>query len=168
MDQAERRTLVGSELHQGIVIKWNQTKKRVTEGLEALSYNTAIAAQMELLNAMRAVNCSERRIVKEMLQMLAPFAPHFAEECWERLGATTSIFDSPWPEWDEALIVEQTMEIPVQVNGKTRSRVQVPRGADESRVLAAALHDPAVAKFGDGKQPAKVIYVQDRLINLVF
>ncbi|HEY9517813.1 MAG TPA: leucine--tRNA ligase [Gemmatimonadales bacterium] len=167
VDQAERRTLVGSELHQGIVIKWNQTKKRVTEALEALSYNTAIAAQMELLNAMRAVNCSERRIVKEMLQMLAPFAPHFAEECWERLGATTSIFDSPWPVWDEALTVEQTMEIPVQVNGKTRSRVQVPRGAGESMVLAAALRDPVVEKFANGKEPVKVIYVQDRLLNLV-
>ena len=167
VDQAERRTLVGSELHQGIVIKWNQTKKRVTEALEGLSYNTAIAAQMELLNAMRAVNCSERRIVKEMLQMLAPFAPHFAEECWERLGATTSIFDSPWPVWDEALTVEQTMEIPVQVNGKTRSRVQVPRGAGESMVLAAALRDPVVEKFANGKEPVKVIYVQDRLLNLV-
>jgi leucyl-tRNA synthetase len=167
VDQAERRTLVGSELHQSIVIKWNQTKKRVTEALKALSYNTAIAAQMELLNAMRASNCSERRIVKEMLQMLAPFAPHFAEECWERLGATTSIFDSAWPAWDEALTVEQIMEIPVQVNGKTRSRVQVPRGAGESMVLAAALRDPVVAKFVNGQKPAKVVYVQDRLINLV-
>ena len=167
VDQAERRTLVGSELHQNIAVKWNQTKKRVTESLEALSYNTAIAAMMELLNAMRAVNCSERKIVKEMVQMLAPFAPHFAEECWERLGATTSIFDSAWPDWDEALTIEQTVEIPVQVNGKTRSRVQVSRGATESMVLAAALRDPVVKKFVDGQQPGKVIYVQDRLINLV-
>ena len=114
-----------------------------------------------------AVNCSERKIVKEMVQMLAPFAPHFAEECWERLGATTTIFDSTWPVWDEALTVEHSVEIPVQVNGKTRSRVQVSRGATESMVLAAALRDPVVAKFVDGKQPDKVIYVQDRLINLV-
>ena len=167
VDQAERQTLVGSELHQGIAVKWNQTKKKVTEALESLSYNTAIAAMMELLNAMRAVNCSERKIVKEMVQMLAPFAPHFAEECWERLGATTTIFDSTWPVWDDALTVEHSVEIPVQVNGKTRSRVQVSRGATESMVLAAALRDPVVAKFVDGKQPEKVIYVQDRLINLV-
>jgi len=167
VDQAERRTLVGSELHQGIAIKWNQTKKKVTEALESLSYNTAIAAMMELLNAMRAVNCSERKIVKEMVQMLAPFAPHFAEECWERLGATTTIFDSTWPAWDEALTVEQSVEIPVQVNGKTRSRVQVPRGATERMVTAAALQDPLVTKFVDGKEPKKVVYVKDRLINLV-
>ena len=75
--------------------------------------------------------------------------------------------DPSWPEWDEALTVEHIMEIPVQVNGKTRSRVQVSRGAGESQVLAAALRDPVVAKFVDGKAPVKVIYVQDRLLNLV-
>ena len=68
------------------MVKWNQTKKKVTEALENLSYNTAIAALMELLNAMRAVNCEERRMVKDMVIMVAPFAPHFAEECWERFG----------------------------------------------------------------------------------
>ena len=164
--QAERRTLVGSEVHQSIVIKWNQTKKKVTDALEALSYNTAIAALMELLNALRASNCTERKIVKELVIMLAPFAPHFAEECWERLGATTSVFEAAWPGWEEGLTVEQTIEIPVQVNGKTRGRVHVPRGAEEKSVLAAALREPAVAKFVDGA-PAKVIYVRDRLINLV-
>ena len=166
VSQTEHRTLVGSELHHGIAVKWNQTKKKVTEALEGLSYNTAIAALMELLNAMRAVNCTERKIVKEMIQMLAPFAPHFAEECWERLGATTSIFDSQWPDWDESLTVDLSVEVPIQVNGKTRSRVQVPRGAPENVVVAAALRDPAVKKFIDG-EPAKVIYVKDRLLNLV-
>jgi leucyl-tRNA synthetase len=167
VDQADRRTLTGSELHQSIVVKWHQTKKKVTEALEALSYNTAIAALMELLNAMRAVNCSDRKMVKELLQMLAPFAPHFAEECWERLGATGSIFDSTWPAWDEALTVEQSVEIAVQVDGKTRSRVTVGRGAPESVVLGAALRDAVVSRFLEGRQPAKVVYVKDRLLNLV-
>jgi leucyl-tRNA synthetase len=165
--QAERRTLVGNELHQSIVIKWHQTKKKVTEAIEALSYNTAIAALMELLNAMRASNCSERKIVKEMVVMLAPFAPHFAEECWERLGAVTSVFDARWPDWEEALTVEHTIEIPVQVQGKTRSRVRVPRGAPEAVVVAAALRDPVVSRFIDGREPAKIVYVKDRLLNLV-
>jgi leucyl-tRNA synthetase len=167
VQQCERRTLTGEELHQGIVVKWNQTKKRVTEGLEHLSYNTAIAALMELLNALRAVNCSERRIVKEFVVMLAPFAPHFAEEAWERLGARTSVFDAQWPTWDEALTHEAEVEIPVQINGKTRSRVKVPRGAEESLVVAAALRDPVVKKFVDGNSPRKVVYVKDRLLNLV-
>jgi leucyl-tRNA synthetase len=165
--QCEKRTLVGDELHHGIVVKWHQTKKRVTEGLEHLSYNTAIAALMELLNALRAVNCSERKIVKEFLIMLAPFAPHFAEEAWERLGATTSVFDAQWPAWDEALTLEQEVEIPVQVNGKTRSRVTVPRGSAEQQVVAAAKRDPSVLRFTDGKELRKVVYVKDRLLNLV-
>jgi leucyl-tRNA synthetase len=122
---------------------------------------------MELLNALRAVNCSERRIVKDFVLMLAPFAPHFAEECWERLGAQRSVFDAAWPAWDEALTVEQEIEVPVQVNGKTRSRVRVPRGSPEAVVVGAALRDPAVARFLNGGSPRKVIYVQDRLLNLV-
>jgi leucyl-tRNA synthetase len=165
--QCEKRTLIGNELHQSIVVKWHQTKKKVTEGLEVLSYNTAIAALMELLNALRAVNCSERKIVKEFLLMLAPFTPHFAEEAWERLGATTSIFDAAWPAWDDGLTVEQIVEVPVQVNGKTRSRVRVPRGASEKVVVAAALRDPAVTKFTETKELTKVVYVKDRLLNLV-
>ena len=116
---------------------------------------------------MREVNCGERRLVKEMVIMLAPFAPHFAEECWERLGARGSVFDAAWPEWDEGLTVEQTVEIPVQVNGKTRSRVQVPRGAPEKAVQAAAMRDPVVVRFTEGKQLVKVVYVNDRLLNLV-
>jgi leucyl-tRNA synthetase len=167
VDECDRHTLVGNELHQSIVVKWNQTKKKVTEGLESLSYNTSIAALMELLNALRAVNCTERRIVKEMVIMLAPFAPHFAEECWERLGGRTSVFDASWPTWDEALTVEQVVEIPVQVNGKTRSRVRVPRGAPEDMVVAAARRDPSVTKFTEGKATEKVVYVKDRLLNLV-
>jgi leucyl-tRNA synthetase len=165
--ECDRRTLSGVELQQAIVVKWNQTKKKVTEGLENLSYNTAIAALMELLNAMRAVNCGERKMVKDMVIMLAPFAPHFAEECWERLGHQTSVFDAAWPEWDEALTIEQTAEIPVQVNGKTRSRVQVPRGASEKVVVAAARRDPSVTRFTEGKDLIKVVYVKDRLLNLV-
>jgi leucyl-tRNA synthetase len=167
VSECDRRTLVGNELHQSIVVKWHQTKKKVTEGLENLSYNTAIAALMELLNALRAVNCGERRIVKEMVLMIAPFAPHFAEECWERLGGETSVFEAVWPTWEEGLTMESVVEIPVQVNGKTRSRIQVPRGASEQAVVAAAQRDPSVTKFTDGKQLSKIVYVKDRLLNLV-
>ncbi len=167
--QAERRTLVGNEIQQSILVRWHQTKKRVTEGLETLSYNTAIAALMEFLNALRATNCSERKIVKELVIMLAPFAPHFAEECWERLasGQTTSIFDAEWPTWDEALTVDVEVEVPVQVNGKTRSRIQVPRGSAEDAVVALALRDQTVQRFTEGKEIRKRIYVKDRLLNLV-
>ena len=167
VQQCSHQTLHGEELHHSIVVKWHQTKKRVTEGLETLSYNTAIAALMEFLNALRAVNCAERQIVKDLVVMLAPFAPHFAEECWEQLGRETSVFDARWPTWDEGLTFEHRVEIPVQVNGKTRGRVHVPRGATEDVVVGAAMEEEAVRRFTDGKEIRKRIYVKDRLLNLV-
>ena len=167
VQQCGQQTLHGEELHHSIVVKWHQTKKRVTEGLETLSYNTAIAALMEFLNALRAVNCMERQIVKDLIVMLAPFAPHFAEECWEKLGREASVFEARWPTWDEGLTVELRVEVPVQVNGKVRSRVHVIRGAREDDVVAAALQDEAVRRFTEGKEIRKRIYVKDRLLNLV-
>lgn len=167
VSQSETVTLMGNEIHHSVLIKWHQTRKRVTESLESLSYNTAIAALMEFLNALRDVNCSERQIVKDVLVMLAPFAPHFAEECWERLGHTTSIFEARWPTWDEALTVDARVEVAVQVNGRTRGRVTVTRDAADDTVIAAALADPAVAKFTEGKALRKQIVVPNRLVNLV-
>ena len=162
VDQCERQTLMGVELRHEIVVKWHQTKKQVTAGLESLSFNTSIAALMEFLNALRASNCAAREIVKDIIVMLAPFAPHFAEECWERLGKGASVFEAAWPTWDEALTVEHRIEVPVQVNGKTRGRVTVSRGASEADVVAAALRDDAVKKFVDGGTIRKKIWVQDR------
>ncbi|MBL8986429.1 MAG: leucine--tRNA ligase [Gemmatimonadetes bacterium] len=165
--QCERRTLTGEEIHRDIVVKWNATKKKVTHDLETLGNNTAIAAMMELLNAMRDSNCSERQIVKDLVIMVAPFAPHFAEECWERLGYPTTVFDAKWPTWDEALTIDNVVEIVVQVNGKTRSTVRSPRGAIQDAVLPRALADDTVKRFIEGREVRKVIFVKDRLINLV-
>ena len=148
-------------------VKWHQTLKRSHEALEHLRYNTAIAACMELVNVLREEDSSERTVVEDLVVMLAPFTPHFAEECWERLGHNDSVFDQRWPEWDEALTVEDSVEVAVQVNGKTRSRVIVPRGSDQETVTAAALADGSTRRFV-GEQPVrKVIYVADRIINIV-
>ncbi len=155
------------EVKHAVMVKWHQTKQKVTGDIEELKYNTAIAALMELLNTMREVQCHERRIVEDMLVILAPFAPHFAEECWERLGHDRSIFYASWPTWDAALLVEDTIEVVVQVNGKTRSTVRVRREADERAVLAAAMADDKTARHLEGKTIRKRIYVPNRLINLV-
>lgn len=165
--QTESATLVGQEIHRSVLIKWHQTRKKVTEAIEALSYNTAIAALMEFLNALRDVNCSERQVVKDLIIMIAPFAPHFAEECWERLGHQTSVFDAAWPTWDESLTVDTTVAIAVQVNGKTRGTITVARDSRESEVIAAALTLPAAARAMDGKEIRKRIVVPNRLVNLV-
>jgi leucyl-tRNA synthetase len=99
--------------------------------------------------------------------MLAPFAPHFAEESWERLGHGSSIFEARWPEWDERLVVEDQVEVVIQVSGKTRGRVSVPRNAEQGAVVAAAQEDAAVRRFTEGKEVRKVVYVPNRLLNLV-
>ena len=165
--QSIREDASGGEIHHPILVKWHQTKKKVTHDMERLGYNTAIAAQMELLNAMREANCVERTIVEDMVVMVAPFAPHFAEEAWERLGHDRSIFDARWPEWDEALTVEDTVELAVQVNGKTRGKVTLRRDATEDEAVGAASAEPSIRKFLDGKTVRKVILVPNRLLNLV-
>jgi leucyl-tRNA synthetase len=147
--------------------KRHQTVKRVTEGLEELRYNTSIAALMELVNTLRAENSWDKKLIEELVVMLAPFAPHFAEENWERLGHDGSIFDARWPSWDERLTVEDSVEIAVQVNGKTRSKVSVARGAEQGAVVAAAQEDAAVRRFTEGKELRKIVYVPNRLLNLV-
>ncbi|MBA3259411.1 MAG: leucine--tRNA ligase, partial [Gemmatimonadales bacterium] len=145
------RTVADDEIRHEVLVKYHQTVKRVTEGMEELRYNTSIAALMELVNALRADTCTHRSLVEGLVIMLAPFAPHFAEESWERLGSAGSVFDARWPGWDEGLVVEDRVDVVVQVNGKTRSRVQVPRDADEVTVAAAALRDAAVQRFVEGK-----------------
>src|SRR5215210_5826420 len=155
------------DVSHAVQTKRHQTVKKVTEGLEDLRYNTSIAALMELVNTLRAENSWDKKLVEELIVMLAPFAPHFAEENWERLGHDGSIFDTPWPAWDEQMTVEDSVEIAVQVNGKTRSKVSVARGAEEDAVVAAAQEDAAVRRFTDGKEVRKVVYVPNRLLNLV-
>ena len=150
-----------------VLVKYHQTVKRVTEGLEDLRYNTSIAALMEFVNTLREERCTSRDMVEGLVLMLAPFAPHFAEESWERLEHDGSIFDARWPEWDEALVVEDQVEVVIQVGGKTRSRVSVPRDAEQGAVVAAAQEDAAVRRFTEGKEVRKVVYVPNRLLNLV-
>ncbi len=149
------------------LVKYHQTVKKVTGDLESLNYNTAIAAMMELLNTLREHEAVSLGVAEGLVVMLAPFAPHFAEECWERLGHATSVMDAAWPGWDEQFLVQDRVEVVVQVNGKTRSRVTVPAGADEEAVGRAALADEATRRFLDGKTVRKRIYVPGRLINLV-
>ncbi|MFO7587554.1 MAG: leucine--tRNA ligase [Gemmatimonadota bacterium] len=145
------------------------TIRQVTEGFEALSFNTAIAALMELLNALRAGGrVPTLDEVRPLVVMLGPIAPHLAEELWTKLGGESSLFDhAPWPEFDPAKIRTDEVELPVQVNGKLRATILVARGASEETVRAVALADEAVRRHvGDG-EVVKAVYVPDRLLNLV-
>ena len=149
--------------------KLHQTIRQVTEQLPLLQYNTAIAAMMEYLNVVRAGGRKARRGEAEPLVVLiAPFAPHIAEELYQRLGHNDGLFASArWPAFDPAKIVEDAIEVAVQVNGKLRGRVIVPIGATEADVKRAALANDDVARHLAGGTVQKAIYVPDKLLNLV-
>ncbi|MGH7521145.1 MAG: leucine--tRNA ligase, partial [Gemmatimonadales bacterium] len=147
--------------------KLHRTIRKLTADTEALQYNTAIAAMMEYVNELREQGAGSRELIQPLVIMLAPYAPHIAEELWELQGGKETVFQAAWPAYDERLASAGDVEIAVQVNGKLRSRLTVPRGMAEKDVLARVLADEAVKKFVDGQKVKKVIYVQDRLVNLV-
>jgi leucyl-tRNA synthetase len=149
--------------------KLHKTIRQVTEQIPQLSYNTAIAALMEYLNAVRAGGRSPARDeVDAMVPMIAPFAPHIAEELWARLGHTGSVFDGAnWPAFDPEKARDASLELAVQVNGKVRGRVFIEPGAPEDAVVALARDEENVARHLEGMTLRRVIYVQDRLLNFV-
>ena len=142
--------------------------KKVTERLESFRLNTVVSAMMEFLNAVHALDeAPDRETVEVFLTVLSPFAPHFAEELWERTGHEPSIFKQAWPEWDEAHTVSDTVTVAVQINGNMRGKIVVPMDSAEEAVLDAALADDAVGRHLDGKEIRKKIYVRNRILNLV-
>jgi leucyl-tRNA synthetase len=147
--------------------KLHRTIRKVTVDTAALQYNTAIAAMMEYVNELREQGAGSRELITPLVIMLAPYAPHIAEELWALLGGEKSVFEARWPTYDERLASAGDVEIAVQVNGKLRSRLIVPRGMAQQDVLARVLADEVVKKFVDGQPLKKVVYVQDRLVNLV-
>ncbi|CAN5724120.1 leucine--tRNA ligase [soil metagenome] len=149
--------------------KLHATIAKVGDDIAALRYNTAIAAMMEYLNAVREGNRPVNRAeVEPLVVLVAPFAPHIAEELWERLGHTGSLFSGRhWPDHDPAKAVADTVEFVVQVNGRLRARMAMPRGISQEDAQAAAMADENVRRFVDGAEIRKVVFVQDRLLNLV-
>lgn len=155
------------EADPDVMRKLHQVIRKVGEDIPALAYNTAIAAMMEYMNVLRrAERVAHVSEVEPLVQLVAPFAPHLAEECWVELGHTASVFDSGWPAWDEAMAAETTIEVAVQVNGKTRGRVQAAPDATQDVVMQAALADASIAKFVTG-EPKRVIHVPGRLLNII-
>jgi len=150
----------------------HETIKRVTEDIESLKYNTAIARLMEYVNAIKSriggrVEAREKILVETLALLLAPFAPHIAEELWEKIGHRPSIFSSRWPQYDESKIKKGEVTVVLQVNGKVRSTVSVPVDSDEEALKAAALADKNIQRHLDSRQIVKVIVVRNKLVNLV-
>jgi leucyl-tRNA synthetase len=145
----------------------HKTMKGVGEDIEKLLFNTAIAKMMEFLNAAIKAPAIDKAWAEQFVLVLSPFAPHLAEELWERLGHTRTLAYEPWPRYDETLLTEDTVEIPVQVNGKIRARIQVAVDASAETVLGLAKMDEHVARHLEGKQIVKEIVVPGKMVNLV-
>ncbi len=148
--------------------------KAISEDIEAFRFNKAVAQLYTLANAIADLqessdeaNAARRFGIETLTRLLAPMAPHVAEEMWRALGHETMLAASPWPEADATLITENSVEIGVQVNGKLRDTVSLPRDAAEDEARAAALASAGVIRYLDGKEPRKIIVVQNRIINVV-
>ncbi len=145
----------------------NKLIKKVTQDIENFSFNTSISAFMIAVNELSALKSTNRQVMDAVTRVIAPFAPHIAEEFWHRLGHDTSVVDAAWPEVDESALVEDSVKYPVSVNGKTRFAIEVPAGSSREDVEKTALAHEAAAKWLDGKPPKKVIVVPNRIVNIV-
>ncbi len=140
---------------------------KVTEETEQMRFNTAISAMMELTNACTKMDAVSREILEPFALMLSPYAPHLSEEMWERLGHSGSNSQAAWPEADESLLVEDTVDIGVQVNGKMRGTISVSLETTQDEAMEAALSQESVKKFTEGVDIKKIIYVPGKILNIV-
>jgi leucyl-tRNA synthetase len=145
----------------------HRTIRKVGEDIAGLRFNTGIAELIKLNNELNQRSSIPRELAENLTLMLAPFAPHIAEEIWSRLGHTKSLARRPWPEYDEAKLTESTMELPVQVNGKLRDKISVPADADEATILITAQQAAGAQQWLAGKEIRKKLYVPKKLVNFV-
>ncbi len=141
--------------------------KKVTEGIERFSFNTCVSQFMITLGELQNLKCRKRAILEPFIIMLAPFAPHIAEEIWHDLGHDTTVCDAPWPELDEAHLVESSVKYPVAFNGKVRFTIELPADADPKAIENTVLNAEQTAKYTDGKTVRKVIVVPGKMVNVV-
>ncbi len=165
---AEGTKRLVDEAPQGDLSKLlHRTIKKVTNDSDTLNFNTAISAMMILSNEAAKLEALPRSLWESMILMLGPYAPHLAEELWERTGAADTLARHPWPSWDEASCADEQKEIVVQVNGKIRERFVAPAGTAEDRLAERARALPKVLEWTTGKEVVKVVTVKDKLVNIV-
>jgi leucyl-tRNA synthetase len=154
---------------EGLERKRHRAVAAVSEALEGLQFNKAVAQLYELTTAIEKAkpSATRSRAIRTLVQLAAPAAPHLAEEAWAALGESGMIVDASWPEFDAAMLVEDQITLAIQVNGKLRDTLDAPRGLDRGAVEALALGSEKVQRLLDGNPPRKVIVVPDRLVNIV-
>ncbi|MFA1037923.1 class I tRNA ligase family protein, partial [Staphylococcus aureus] len=146
---------------------YNQTVKKVTEDFETLGFNTAISQLMVFINECYKVDEVYKPYIEGFVKMLAPIAPHIGEELWSKLGHEESITYQPWPTYDEALLVDDEVEIVVQVNGKLRAKIKIAKDTSKEEMQEIALSNDNVKASIEGKDIMKVIAVPQKLVNIV-
>jgi len=152
----------------------HQMIKKMTKDIEDNSYNTAIATAMGTLNSLYKFklqtigqNDTWQTALETMVACIAPFAPHIADELWQQLGHYSSVHKDSWPEWDDKLLVTDTITIVLQINGKVRANIEVSPGSDEAQIVTLAKADDKIAAYLEGKKLHKTIYVPHKLVNFV-
>jgi len=145
----------------------HRTVKKVSEDVESLKFNTAIAQMMVCVNELTKLDRRPRWVIERLVLVLSPFAPHIAEELWQRLGHAESLAHEPWPVWDPVLVLEDTVTVAVQVNGKLRATLELPRDLGADEVREAALADERIRKYLEGATVKKVIHVPNKLLSVV-
>jgi leucyl-tRNA synthetase len=146
---------------------FHKTIKKVSQDIEEMKFNTAIAAMMSLVNDIYDAGTLTVDELKTFITLLNPFAPHVTEEIWHELGETSFLSVEKWPEYDEAKTVDSTVTIAVQVCGKTRGTIDIPNGADQATVAQIAKADAKIAPFIAGKNVIKEIYVKNKIFNII-
>lgn len=144
----------------------HRTIKKVSTDFSEFKFNTAIASFMELTNVIYQLG-ADKKVFSDFVIMLSPIAPHFCEELWEILGYNESIFKAPWPKFNPELLIEENVELVIQVNGKLRSKIEVPRNIAEDKLKELVLKDEKLISWFEGKSPKKIIIVPQKLINIV-
>ena len=145
----------------------HRTIKKIEEDTEKFSFNTAVSAFMICVNDLFDVKCHKKEVVEKILILLVPYAPHIAEELWHQLGNEGSILDANYPTYDPALLVESSKEYPISINGKVRTNLSLALDLDQKQVEEIILQNEIVQKWLEGKAPKKIIYVKNKMINVV-
>ena len=145
----------------------NKLTKKITADIEQFSYNTAVSAFMICVNELSAQSCTNRDILRQLVVLIAPFTPHIAEELWVQLGSETTVYNAPWPEYNEAYLVENEMNLTVSFNGKARYQITLPTDAGKEAIEKVAINDERSGRYLEGKSIVKVIIVPGKIINIV-
>jgi len=157
----------GGEVTSAELKVLHKTIKKIEEDTERFSFNTAVSTFMICVNELADLKCHKKEILENVLILLTPYAPHIAEELWQQLGNESSVLDAAYPTFNTALLVESNKEYPVSINGKVRTNINLSLDLQQADVEKVIAENDIIQKWLEGKSPKKVIYVKNKMINVV-